>query len=46
MPHTWVPSGDYLTPKGSLKRKAIDHGYAELIDSIYAQSAKRVVAGD
>ena len=46
VPETWAPSDDYLTPKGSLKRKAIDEGYAELIESIYAQSAEKVIAGD
>ena len=35
VPETWLPSGDYLTPKGSLKRKAIAAAYAETIDAIY-----------
>ncbi|WP_373270506.1 long-chain fatty acid--CoA ligase [Rhodococcus sp. 1163] len=38
IPETWMPSGDYLTPKGSLKRKSIDEAYAELIDAIYEQN--------
>ena len=35
VPETWQPSGDYLTPKGSLKRKAIATAYADTIDAIY-----------
>ena len=44
VPETWLPSSDHLTPKGSLKRKAIDEAYVELIDAIYEQTPEGILA--
>ncbi|MFZ0974616.1 MAG: hypothetical protein WAN22_20475 [Solirubrobacteraceae bacterium] len=33
--HTWVPGSDELTQTMKLKRRAINAGYAEAIESLY-----------
>jgi long-subunit acyl-CoA synthetase (AMP-forming) len=38
--HEWLPGGEELTPTMKLKRKPIEHKYADVIDALYASPAE------